>query len=72
MGTKTIHVCDCCGKEFKGTYDRYKIDRVVLKTNNYIDSAGDRDYNSIYIELCTDCANRLVESLEKIVKNKHN
>jgi len=68
MGIRTIRVCDCCGKELKKHGDIYHIDKVILCSETYTDSAGDVDYNSIAIELCKDCAEKLVQSLDKIVQ----
>jgi hypothetical protein len=70
MGTRTIHVCDCCGKEFKGAADTYKISKMVLKSDTFLDGVGDIDYNSLSLELCTECAERAVEALEKIANRK--
>jgi hypothetical protein len=70
MGTRTIHVCDSCGEEFKGAADTYRISKIVLKSDTFLDGAGDVDYNSWSIELCEDCAKRVVDALEQIANEK--
>lgn len=62
---KEIVVCDNCGKEIKNVSDRYKIDRIILKTPNYTDAAGDSDYEQIVSELCPACARKVAEILIK-------
>ena len=67
MGVKTIIVCDGCGQELKERRERYHLN---LKTDTFLDGAGDTDYNSIDLEFCEDCANNIKNTLSKIVKDE--
>jgi hypothetical protein len=67
MSTKTITVCDGCGKELRYTKERYTID---LKTSRYRECAeDDLFYDVIELEFCDTCAEfRLLPTLEKLAK----
>jgi hypothetical protein len=67
MGYIQLRVCDCCKEEITPE-DTYKITKVIMETDRFTDAAGSRDYNQINLELCTNCAERLVQSLEKIIE----
>ncbi len=61
-----LRVCNCCREEITQE-DAYKITKVIMETGNFTDAAGDRDYNQIDLEFCTTCAEKLINSLNKIV-----
>lgn len=63
MSIKQIKVCDCCGKELKDNSEDYHVD---LRTSNFMDAAGDTDYNIERVDLCIDCAKSVVESIKRI------
>jgi len=67
MGVKTIVVCDGCDKELKERKDRYNL---YFRTDNFLDGAGDIDYNEINLVFCEDCARNIKTSLEKIANKK--
>lgn len=67
MAIITIRVCDNCGVQVEETRNRYTI---CLKTGNFLDGAGSRDYNVIDLEFCKNCAENICQSLEKIAESK--
>jgi hypothetical protein len=68
MGIKTICVCDGCGKELKSTSEKFS--NFTVKTNNFTDAAGSRDYNIANLVFCETCATqRLLPSLEKLAED---
>ncbi len=69
MGYRKIRVCDNCGDELVEKRNTYHIDKIVLASERFTDAAGDRDTNVKGIELCEKCADRVVDSLEKIASH---
>lgn len=66
MAIKTIRVCDSCERELKERRDIYRLD---IKTDSFLNGAGDRDYNLLKLEFCKDCAENIKSSLTAIKKN---
>ena len=68
MATKTVRVCDSCGKELKLPSETYHICHIDFASEIFMDEAGSRDYNFERIDLCEDCVSRAVAALEAIAK----
>lgn len=51
--------CDGCGHMISDVSKRYHIDRIILRTLDYTDAAGDTDYNQIVSDLCPACARQV-------------
>ena len=58
MASRTIHICDCCGREVKEVYECYR----ELRTWN-----GYKQIPAIW-ELCPYCHSRLENALADRVK----
>lgn len=62
MATKTIVVCDGCGKELKSKQEKYKL---CLKTDRFWDGV-EYDYLLVNLEFCQRCALDIKTTLIKI------
>ena len=63
MGYKKIRICDSCGKKLTKSKEVFHL---ILKSENFVDAAGDIDNRIKELDLCEQCANNIVLSLEKI------
>ena len=64
MGTKTIRVCDGCGKELTKTSQIY---RLSLKTDRFW-NVVEMDYLEHQLEFCERCAVDIKQTLQKLAK----
>lgn len=64
---KTIICCDGCGKELSSIKEKYYIQ---LKTDKFLDAAGDTDYDYKDLVFCERCANDIKSALMKIANRK--
>jgi hypothetical protein len=62
MGTKTIRVCDGCGKELKMTQEIY---RLRLETDKFW-NVVEKDWLEKNLDFCEGCATDIKDSLRVI------
>ena len=65
MSTKTVVVCDGCGKTLERESECFKL---CLKTDKFWDGV-EMDYNLIQLDFCSTCAREIKETLKKIAKS---
>lgn len=63
-------LCDHCRKEIPNVQDRYQIDRIILKTPEFTDEAGDTGHYVITSELCYLCAYDVVSHIKYLSQHK--
>ena len=62
--TKTITLCDGCGKDLTGNFQNtYRLD---LKTDTWSEYHNERYQNVVKLEFCETCAREIKSSLKKI------
>ncbi|MHA1289281.1 MAG: hypothetical protein ACTSPB_17990 [Candidatus Thorarchaeota archaeon] len=64
MSTKTVVVCDGCGRTLERESGRFKL---CLKTDSFWDGV-EMDYNLIQLDFCPTCAREIKETLRRIAE----
>jgi len=65
MSTKTVIVCDGCGKILEKVQERYGM---ILKTEDFWNGV-DYNYNRISLDFCQGCAKDIKNTLIKIERS---
>jgi len=74
MGTKTIVICDNCGDEIGTGRDNYSIkevrkqNQIVFRSNSYAIPPGEKDWQTIELDLCSKCCKNIVDTLKELVQ----
>ena len=64
--TKTITLCDGCGKDLTGNFQHtYRLD---LKTKTWSEYHNEKHQNVVNLEFCETCAREIKATLEKLEK----
>ena len=67
MSYKTTRICDGCERELKKDKECFNL---VLKSGDFIDGAGSRDFDPIAHDFCEHCAKDIINVLKRLVKKQ--